>query len=58
MDGLLPRAKCSVVEFDDVTFDQDEQSLQFANGIAVRVRVRRGKARVLLDSHRGKPKAA
>jgi len=55
---FTPTGEVLGVEFDDVTFDQDEQSLQFANGIAVRVRVRRGKARVLLDSHRGKPKAA
>ena len=55
---FTPTGEVLGVEFDDVTFEQDEQSLQFANGIVVRVRVRRGKARVLLDSHRGKPKAA
>ena len=55
---FTPTGEVLGVEFDDVTFDQDEQSLQFANGIAVRVRIRRGKARVLLDSYRGKPKAA
>ena len=55
---FTPTGEALGVEFDDVSFDQDEQSLQFANGIVVRVRVRRGKARVQLDSHRGKPKAA
>ena len=45
-------------EFDDVTYARDDQSLEFANGVVVRLRMRRGKARVQLDSRRGKPKAA
>jgi hypothetical protein len=45
-------------EFDDVVYQQDEQSLEFANGVVIRLRVRRGKVRVQLDKRRGRPKAA
>ena len=47
-----------IVRFCGLTHEQDDQSLEFANGVVVRLRVRRGKARVQLDSRRGKPKAA
>ena len=55
---FTPTGEVLGVEFDDVTFEQDEQCLEFSNGVAVRLRVRRGKARVQLDTRRRKPKAA
>jgi hypothetical protein len=55
---FTPTGEVLGVEFDDVTSAQDEQCLEFANGIVVRLRVQRGKVRVHLDKRRRKPKAA
>jgi hypothetical protein len=55
---FAPNGEVLGVEFDDVTYEADEQVLEFANGLVVRVRVRRGKARVDIESRPRKPKAA
>ena len=55
---FAPNGEVLGVEFDDVAYEADEQVLEFANGLVVRVRVRRGKARVGVESRPRKPKAA
>jgi hypothetical protein len=55
---FTPTGEVLGAEFDDVTYEQDEQCLGFANGVVVRLHVRRGKARVRLEGRRRKPKAA
>jgi hypothetical protein len=55
---FTPTGEVLGVEFDDVAYERDEQRLEFVNGLAVRLHVRRGKARVQLERRRRKPKAA
>ena len=55
---FTPTGEVLGVEFDDVAYEQDEQYLEFANGVVVRLHLRRGKTRVQLDKRRRKPKAA
>jgi hypothetical protein len=55
---FAPNGEVLGVEFDDVAYEADEQVLEFANGLIVRARVRRGKARVDVESRPRKPKAA
>ncbi len=43
---FAPNGELLGVEFDDATFDQDHQTLVFANGESVEVDVTRGKVSV------------
>jgi hypothetical protein len=56
--GFTATGEALGVEFDDVARERDEQCLEFPNGIVARLHVRRGKARVQVDTRRRKPKAA
>jgi len=55
---FTPTREVLGAEFDDVVYERDEQSLEFANGVVVRLHVSHGKARVQLDQRRRKTKAA
>jgi hypothetical protein len=55
---LSPDAHLLGVEFDDVRWAADDQTLQLPNGDLVAIRVKRGKAAVRLKRARRRPRAA
>lgn len=55
---IAPGGKLLGVEFDDVAYDADDQTLELANGDVVGVRVRRGRVAVRVRPSRGRPRAA
>ena len=55
---LAPNGELLGVEFDDVTWDEDDQVLELPNDDLVRVKVRRGRTSVRAKRRPRRPNAA
>ena len=55
---LAPNGQLLGVEFDDIAWTEDDQTLELPNDDVVRVRVRRGKATVRVTRRRRRTHAA